>query len=60
VFEYEATGLTARCLCHETDHLNGVTITDLAEYFYNPEIPHDLDETITGGAGAKEGGEEEA
>lgn len=43
-FEYEATGMLARCLCHETNHLDGVTIDQLAEYFYDPEVPHDLDE----------------
>ena len=49
-FEYEATGILARCLCHETDHLNGVTIDDLAEYFYDPNTPHDLDELLVGAA----------
>lgn len=46
-FEYEAEGMMARCICHETDHLDGVTIDDLAEYFYDPEVPHDLDATLT-------------
>jgi peptide deformylase len=45
-FEYEGKGILARCLCHEIDHLNGVTITDLAEYFYDPANPHDLDKTM--------------
>ena len=31
-FEYEATEILARALCHETDHLNGITIRDIAEY----------------------------
>jgi peptide deformylase len=47
-FEYEAEGVMARCLCHEIDHLNGVTIDELAEYFYDPEQPHDLDRTLYG------------
>lgn len=47
-FEMEVEGTLARCVCHETDHLNGVTIADLAEYFYDPEVPHELDEEITG------------
>lgn len=49
-FTYEATGYGARCLCHETNHLDGVTIDDLAEYFYDPEVPHELDETVFGAA----------
>ena len=54
-FELEAEGTMARCLCHETDHLNGVTIDDLAEYFYDPEVPHDLDESLTGKKGDESG-----
>lgn len=42
-FEVEAEGYYARCICHETNHLDGITIDDLAEYFYDPEVPHDLD-----------------
>ncbi len=45
-FFVEAEGLMARCICHEINHLDGVTIDDLAEYFYDPETPHDLDATI--------------
>lgn len=30
-FEVEGTGLTARCFCHEIDHLNGVLFTERAE-----------------------------
>lgn len=45
-FEYEGEGLMARCLCHETNHLDGVTIDELAEYFYDPEEPHELDATL--------------
>ena len=29
-FEVEGDGLTARCLCHEIDHLDGVLFTDRA------------------------------
>lgn len=47
-FEYEATGMMARCICHEIDHLNGVTIDDLAEYFFDPKVPHELDKTLGG------------
>lgn len=47
-FEYEGTGTFARCLCHETNHLDGVTIDELAEYFYDPEVPHELDAQLTG------------
>lgn len=58
-FEYEGSDTFARCLCHETDHLNGVTIEELAEYFYDPETPHDLDKTLGGGGEdeEEEGGE---
>lgn len=30
-FEVEGKGITARCFCHEIDHLNGIVFTDLAE-----------------------------
>lgn len=53
-FEYEGTGMMARCLCHESDHLNGVTIDALAEYFYNPEEPHELDASLRGEAGEEQ------
>lgn len=52
IFEYVAEGMMARCVCHETNHLDGVTIDDLAEYFYDPETPHDLDATLHGGSEA--------
>lgn len=42
-FTIEAEGMLARCICHETNHLDGITIDDLAEYFYDPEVEHDLD-----------------
>lgn len=43
-FTMEVEEMFARCVCHETNHLDGITIDDLAEYFYDPETPHDLDE----------------
>lgn len=42
-FTYTGEGIQARCICHETNHLDGVTIDDLAEYFYDPDVEHDLD-----------------
>ena len=33
-FTIEAEGMLARCICHESDHLDGVSIVDRAEYFY--------------------------
>ncbi len=48
-FTFEAEGLLARCLCHEANHLDGVTITDLADYFYDPDEPHELDADLFDG-----------
>ena len=36
-FEAEGEGLTARCFCHEIDHLNGVLFTSLAEHMLTEE-----------------------
>lgn len=36
-FEVEGTGLTARCFCHEIDHLDGIVFTDHAERMLSPE-----------------------
>ena len=36
-FELSGTGLTARCYCHEIDHLNGVVFTDVAERMLSEE-----------------------
>ena len=33
-FELEADGLLGRCIQHENDHLDGVTIMQSSEYFY--------------------------
>lgn len=37
--EYTMTvnGINARCVCHETNHLDGITITDLAEEWFEDE-----------------------
>ena len=42
LFTLEAEGMLARCICHESDHLDGVTILDRAEYFYE-DLEHDED-----------------
>ena len=36
-FEVEGTGLTARCFCHEIDHLDGVVFTSLCERMLTQE-----------------------
>lgn len=36
-FEVEGTGLTARCFCHEIDHLEGKLFTDVAERMLTDE-----------------------
>ncbi|MCQ2452743.1 MAG: peptide deformylase [Oscillospiraceae bacterium] len=36
-FEVTGTGLTARCYCHEIDHLEGKLFVDLAERMLTPE-----------------------
>ena len=36
-FEVEGTGLTARCFCHEIDHLNGIVFTSKAERMLSEE-----------------------
>lgn len=41
-FEIKAEDMLARCICHESNHLDGVTIMDLAEYFYE-DTEHDED-----------------
>ena len=43
-FEIEAEGLLARCICHENDHLNGVTVLDNAKIFYEDLTPEQLKE----------------
>ncbi len=34
---YTATGLTARCFCHECDHLDGILFLDKVERMLSPE-----------------------
>lgn len=36
-FEVEGEGLTARCFCHEVDHLSGILFTELAERMLTEE-----------------------
>lgn len=36
-FEVEGDGLTARCFCHEIDHLNGVVFTERASCMLSDE-----------------------
>ncbi len=36
-FEYEGYGLTARCFCHEIDHLNGKLFVDVADHIMSDE-----------------------
>ena len=36
-FEVEAHGLTARCFCHEIDHLDGHLFTEKAERILDPD-----------------------
>ena len=36
-FEAEGTGLTARCFCHEIDHLDGIVFTSKAERMLSEE-----------------------
>lgn len=36
-FEYVGEGLTARCFCHEIDHLEGILFTQRAQRMLTPE-----------------------
>lgn len=36
-FEYEGEGLTARCFCHEIDHLEGILFTSKCSRMLDPE-----------------------
>ena len=36
-FEVEGEGLTARCFCHEIDHLEGIVFTSKAERMLSEE-----------------------
>lgn len=44
-YEYEGTGLTARCFCHEIDHLNGVLFPDVCERMLSNDEIEKLGET---------------
>lgn len=37
LIQYEATGLMARAICHETDHLDGILYMDIAKKVYKLE-----------------------
>lgn len=36
-FEVEGEGLTARCFCHEIDHLSGIVFTDLSDEVFTED-----------------------
>ncbi len=36
--------MLARCIQHENDHLNGVTIMDRATHFYEDDYPEDTED----------------
>lgn len=41
-FEIEAEGILARAICHENDHLNGITVLYNANLFYEDMTPEQL------------------
>ncbi len=41
-FEVEGTGLTARCFCHEIDHLDGIVFTQKCERMLSKEELQEL------------------
>ena len=43
-FELEADDMFARCIQHETNHLDGITIMDLADHFYEVDYPDEAEE----------------
>lgn len=43
-FEMEGEEMLARCFCHESNHLDGITIMDLAEHFYEDDYPDEDEE----------------
>ena len=43
-FEMEAEDMLARCIQHENNHLDGITIMDLATSFYEDEHPEESGE----------------
>lgn len=42
-FTYEGEDIMARCICHENNHLDGITIMQLASKFYEDEFPDEED-----------------
>lgn len=42
-FMYEGEDMMARCICHENNHLDGITIMQLATKFYEDEFPDEED-----------------
>ena len=42
--EMEADDMLARCIQHENNHLDGITIMDLAKHFYEDDYPEDDEE----------------
>ena len=53
-FTLTAEDMLARCICHENDHLDGITIMDRAEYFYEDE-DHDGEDGEAADAGETNG-----
>ena len=53
-FEVEGSGLTARCFCHEIDHLNGIVFTARAERMLTEE---EIDALENGSSETEEDGE---
>ncbi|MEG0178685.1 MAG: peptide deformylase [Oscillospiraceae bacterium] len=43
-FTMEGTEMLARCMCHENNHLDGVTIMELAEYFFEDQDDDDSED----------------
>lgn len=43
-FEAEGEGLTARCFCHELDHLDGIVYTEIMERYLTEEEMGELSE----------------
>lgn len=46
MFEYTGEGLTARCFCHELDHLDGILYPERAERMLSPEELQEYAEEI--------------
>lgn len=39
-FSFSGTGMMAKCLCHEIDHLDGVLFSDIARQMWSPGDPN--------------------